>query len=256
MERTFRRLRMPGFCPVLFLLFAAAGSGWAEEPAAKQPAAQKPVPEWMVTAECRMIVVKEAAMLALMPELLDDAKIEAASAKLDAMLGKGEAQLAASLLVRTSDGVRGVGATIEEFRYPTEFDPPQVPTELPKENPLEVLKAWPVVGITPTAFETRNMGPSLEIEAVVRPEGAGISVNAVPQHVRFLRWEKYEAGVLANGKHLTVDQPQFFTTKTFFSFDFRNGQVALVGVHKMIEPAGSYELVLLRVSARKWNDAR
>ena len=213
-------------------------------------------PKWIVTAECRMIVVSESRMLALMPELLDDARIEAAGKKLETMIAKGEAKLAANLLVKADAGTRGVAESVREFRYPSQFRAPDMPYDLPKENPLEVLKAWPAVAITPTDFQARNIGATMQFDSVIRASGARIYVNVVPEHVRFLRWDKFDAGVLANGKRLTVDQPQFFTTKTTFSMEFRNGQMLLVGVHKLIEPEGSFELVLLRVSARQQKDAK
>ena len=203
-----------------------------------------------------MIVVSESRMLALMPELLDDARIEAAGKKLETMIAKGEAKLAANLLVRAESGTRGVAESVREFRYPVQFDPPSMPYDLPKENPLEVLKAWPAVAITPRDFQTRNIGATLELESVIEANGARIYADVVPQHVLFLRWDKFDAGVLANGKRLTVDQPQFFTMKTTFSMEFRNGQMALVGMHKLIEPEGSFELVLLRISARQQKDAK
>lgn len=203
-----------------------------------------------------MIEVSESRMLALLPELLDEARIEAAGKKLETMITKGEARLTASLLVRTEDATHGVAESVKEFRYPTEFDPPALPRELPKESPLEVLKSWPVVGITPTSFETRNVGARLEMDPVIRAHGARIYVKAVPEHVRFLRWDKFEAGVLANGKRLTVEQPLFFAAKTTLSMEFRNGEMVLVGVHKLSEPPGSFELVFLRVSARRQKDAQ
>lgn len=244
---------MTGFRTALMLMaLCRAGSGAAR---AGEAADGQPALGWLVTAECRMIVVSESRMLALLPELLDEARIEAAGKKLEALIAKGEARLAASLLVRTEDATHGVAESVEEFRFPTEFDPPALPSDLPKENPLEVLKAWPVVGITPTAFQTRNIGARLELDPVIRAHGARIYVNAVPEHVRFLRWDKFEAGVLANGKRLTVEQPLFFTMKTTFSMEFRNGEMVLVGVHKLSEPPGSFELVFLRVSARRKKDA-
>ena len=90
---------MTGFRTALLLTALwRAGSGVAS---AGEAAAVPPAPGWIITAECRMIVVSESRMLALLPELLDEARIEAAGQKLEALIAKGEARLAASLLVRT-----------------------------------------------------------------------------------------------------------------------------------------------------------
>ena len=127
---------------------------------------------------------------------------------------------------------------------------------MPAARAISVMPVAVFSAITPTDFQARNIGATMQFDSVIRASGARIYVNVVPEHVRFLRWDKFDAGVLANGKRLTVDQPQFFTTKTTFSMEFRNGQMLLVGVHKLIEPEGSFELVLLRVSARQQKDAK
>jgi hypothetical protein len=132
-------------------------------------------------------------------------------------------------------------------RYPTEFDPQDVP----KEKAAEFLKNWPVVGITPTAFETRNIGAMLELEAQVSKDGQWITANAVVQHVRFLRYDKFDAGTLPNGEHLSVDQPQFSTLKNTLSFDVRPAQRVMVGVHKPPGEEKNFELFFLRISVQK-----
>ena len=45
--------------------------------------------------------------------------------------------------------------------------------------------AFPVTPTTPTAFETRNTGVTLEVEPVVGPDGVTIDLNLVPQVVEF-----------------------------------------------------------------------
>ena len=42
-----------------------------------------------------------------------------------------------------------------------------------------------VTPTTPTAFETRNTGVTLEVEPVVGPDGVTIDLNLVPQVVEF-----------------------------------------------------------------------
>src|ERR1700734_1693755 len=61
----------------------------------------------------------------------------------------------------------------------------------------DYLKQWPLVGIPPTAFETRNVGTTLELEPTASNDGQWISLNVVAQHVRLLRMAKIDVGVLA-----------------------------------------------------------
>ena len=93
--------------------------------------------------------------------------------------------------VTTKSGQRAVIEVVVEFRYPTEFNPPQVP------NINAALVAGGAVGAgggtgyiavtptTPTAFETRNTGVTLEVEPVIGPDGETIDLNLAPQVVEF-----------------------------------------------------------------------
>src|SRR5206468_4296903 len=129
------------------------------------------------------------------------------------MITKGSAKLVANLIGQGALGARIDSSASEEMRYATEFQPPQLPTELPRENAIEVLKAWPHVGIVPSAFETRAVGQTLLIEVAREKEGALLEVSVVLEHVRFLRWSKTDAGRFANGERLSIDQPIFHTMK-------------------------------------------
>ncbi len=96
--------------------------------------------------------------------------------------------------VTTKSGQRAVIEIIREFRYPTEFDPPQIPQtfgntgggiSLTGAGTQSSTGSFPVTPTTPTAFETRNTGVTLEVEPVVGPDGYTIDLNLVPQVVEF-----------------------------------------------------------------------
>lgn len=204
---------------------------------------------WNITAECQMVVLPQKAALPLLPGLLDESKIEGAYEKVQQMIASGEAELASHLVVNFRDGERAVSESIEELRYGTEFDPPYLPDSA-HQNPA-VLKNWPVVGITPTSFETRNVGTTFEIEArVYDGPRKNLKITVVPQHIRFLRWNRIDAGKLANGDRLFVEQPIFHTIKNTSSLFLGNGHRVLLGVHKVPEQADKLEFFLLRVEAK------
>jgi hypothetical protein len=210
-------------------------------------AAAEDAPRWNITAECQMVTLPQKLVLPLLADLNDEKKIEAAFSKIQELITKGDAQLVANIVARGRDDQTVFSESVEELRYATEFDPPQVPPNAP-EN-VEVLKAWPVIGITPTSFDSRKVGALIELKAIVRKEGNAIDIETTPQHVRFLRWAKTDAGRLADGKSLFVEQPIFHTTKSTSTLTIRNGQRVLLGVHKLPEPAGTFEFFLLKVSA-------
>jgi len=205
--------------------------------------------KWKITAECQMVVLPQKAALPLLPGLLDETRIDSAYEKLQQMIAAGEAELASHLVLNCRDDEPSTSESIEELKYPTDFSPPHLPENAP-ENPA-ILKDWPAVAITPTNFETRNVGTMLELEAwVVDAARLNLEVKVVPQHVRFLRWAKTDAGKLANGERLFVEQPIFHTMKNTSNLFLRNGQRVLLGVHKVPEQGDKMEFFLLRVEAR------
>jgi general secretion pathway protein D len=92
--------------------------------------------------------------------------------------------------VTTKSGQRAVIEIVREFRYPTEFDPPQIPQNFGGGGASSIggsttLAVFPVTPTTPTAFETRNTGVTLEVEPTVGSDNYTIDLNLVPQVVEF-----------------------------------------------------------------------
>jgi general secretion pathway protein D len=91
--------------------------------------------------------------------------------------------------VTTKSGQRAVIEIVREFRYPTEFDPPQIPQNFGGGNSglgaSATISVFPVTPTTPTAFETRNTGVTLEVEPTVGSDNYTIDLNLVPQVVEF-----------------------------------------------------------------------
>src|SRR5438128_8386581 len=90
--------------------------------------------------------------------------------------------------ITTKSGQRAVIEIVREFRYPTQFTEPKVPDIQGRGSSTSTSTtiALPVVGpSTPSNFETRNTGVTLEVEPVVGPDGITIDLNLVPQVVEF-----------------------------------------------------------------------
>jgi len=87
--------------------------------------------------------------------------------------------------VTTKSGQRAVIEIVREFRYPTVYTPPQVPSITGGGSGTGTVSISVVTPTTPTAFETRNTGVTLEVEPVVGPDGVTIDLNLVPQVVEF-----------------------------------------------------------------------
>jgi general secretion pathway protein D len=99
----------------------------------------------------------------------------------------------------TKSGQRAVIEIVREFRYPTQFQPPQIPQTVGNISGTSTGSAAsiPVTPTTPTAFETRNTGVTLEVEPVVGPDGLTIDLNLVPQVVEFEGFINYGSPILS-----------------------------------------------------------
>src|SRR6266487_4904038 len=93
--------------------------------------------------------------------------------------------------VTTKSGQRAVIEIVREFRYATQFTPPQVPSITGGGGGTGTVSISVVTPTTPTAFETRNTGVTLEVEPVVGPDGVTIDLNLVPQVVEFEGFVNY-----------------------------------------------------------------
>ncbi|CAA9247020.1 MAG: hypothetical protein AVDCRST_MAG42-2029 [uncultured Chthoniobacterales bacterium] len=165
--------------------------------------------------------------------------------------------------VTTKSGQRAVIEIVREFRYPTQFEPPQIPQTFNSNNdtiggsgvlsPLTGLLTgggaasggntggFPVTPTTPTAFETRNTGVTLEVEPVVGPDGVTIDLNLVPQVVEFEGFINYGSPIQTTSTNLLgqpvtnvitpniINQPIFSARKVTTSVSVWDGQTVVLG---------------------------
>jgi len=252
---TFSRRITQVVCLTAF--FAATGHNMSaadkdkKEPAPKEAANT----QWNVRVEVLMVAMPEEKFLTLLPDLQNEAKIEKIVPELLEAVKRKEMILRGDPMILASNGQRVVSETIKEKRYPTDFTPPQESqtgtSATDKPPAAEVNQPWP------SAFETRNTGVTLEVEAVVRNDGDWIDLNIVPQDVELLGFDSYSAAAKKNGGPLkdedpkfNVDQPLFFTMKTTTSLSLRNGQYVLLDNHKMARPEGYVEIFIVHAVAK------
>jgi general secretion pathway protein D len=163
--------------------------------------------------------------------------------------------------VTTKSGQRAIIEIVREFRYPTQFQPPQIPQTvgtvrnesatgdvIPAIIPLGNTSSVPVTPTTPTAFETRNTGVTLEVEPVVGPDGVTIDLNLVPQVVEFEGFINYGSPILSPSSSFldtvanlvrttpqnvitpnVINQPIFSTRKVTTSVSVWDGQTVVLG---------------------------
>jgi general secretion pathway protein D len=156
--------------------------------------------------------------------------------------------------VTTKSGQRAVIEIVREFRYPTVFSEPKIPTISAGTGTTTTANTivLPVVGpSTPTTFETRNTGVTLEVEPVVGPDGVTIDLNLVPQVTEFEGFINYGSpiktvnpallGLIGIPTALTgindsivltdnvINQPIFSSRKVTTSVSVWDGQTVVLG---------------------------
>lgn len=153
--------------------------------------------------------------------------------------------LMASPSVVTKSGQRATVVVAREMRYPTQFNPPQMPQQLGGNIAGQQYSAPPVVPITPTtptAFERRDVGITLEVEPVIGANGRTVDLNLAPSSVEFEGFIDYGTPIkntasyaAYGGSNYTFDvpnkilQPIFRTNKVSTSVTVWDGNTVVLG---------------------------
>ncbi len=163
---------------------------------------------------------------------------------------KGVDLMAAPMVV-TKSGQRATIVTARELRYPTEFTPPQIPQTLTSRTRTTIvngvrttstgrLGAIPVTPTTPTAFEKRDVGITLEVEPVISENNRSIDMNLAPSSVEFEGFINYgipfTSSAPGRGNSRTnfvipnpILQPIFRTNKVTTSVTVWDGSTVVLG---------------------------
>ena len=145
----------------------------------------------------------------------------------------------------------GQKATIEiirEFIYPTEYEPPELPNQVgggfggqPDFGGGGGGGGFPVTPATPTAFETRNTGVTLEIEPNLGPNEYVIDLRFAPEIVEFEGFINYGSPITspatdAFGNPVTVtitenriEMPVFSSRRVSTGITIYDGHTVAVG---------------------------
>lgn len=148
-------MKLPGLLLTVLLLGSPAGFAQkdAEPP---NPVAIRVMVEFIEMPHAEM-----TKLLAAPRTKADDTDLRAAVGKL---IEEEKARFVETQVALTSSGNTAVAETSYEKIYPTEYEPGDIlPTDTgeekePAANPVTA------IGPTPTAFETRNVGSSLEVQ--------------------------------------------------------------------------------------------
>ncbi|MEQ1850970.1 MAG: Amuc_1098 family type IV pilus outer membrane protein [Chthoniobacteraceae bacterium] len=152
--------------------------------------------------------------------------------------------------VTTKSGQRATIEIIREFKYPTEFSPPQIPQQFGGNVGGIGIGAgggttngsFPVTPTTPTAFEKKDVGVTLEVEPTIGPDGYSIDMQLLPQVVEFEGFINYGSPIQTTntnpitGQVVTniltpniINQPVFSTRKVSTNVTVFDGATVVLG---------------------------
>jgi general secretion pathway protein D len=149
--------------------------------------------------------------------------------------------------VTTRSGQRASVEVVREFIYPTEFNPPQIPTQFGAVGGTTGnafgggSSSFPVTPTTPTAFTMRPVGVKMEVDPVIGPDGYTIDLSLAPEVTEFDGFINYGSPIQTSatdalGNPTTVvltpniiNQPVFSTRKVTTAVTIWDGQTVAMG---------------------------
>jgi len=153
--------------------------------------------------------------------------------------------LVAQPSVVTRSGQKATLEIVREFIYPTEFDPPQIPTSFGNTNVFDAitgalldlpLPPAVVTPATPTAFEMRKTGVLLEVEPVISEDGRTVDLTITPDFTEFVGFVNYGSPIrsLFEGTFFELTpnlifQPIFENKKVITSVKVWDGATIVLG---------------------------
>ena len=138
----------------------------------------------LIRVQVEFIEIPHEKMTELLAEPGKSANDTELRAKLQELLKAGKATMLETQLGTTRSGQLGKVESIEEFIYPTEYEPSELPTTVNIDGTetgknTESLSTPP----TPTAFETRNLGSTLEFEPILGEDNKTVDLRLAPEIV-------------------------------------------------------------------------
>ena len=209
------------------------------------------LPDWGIRSEMQLVQLPQIDGLRMRSRLKDEATVASGVKELHELIADGKAKLIAFSSNWSVSGERIVSETIEEIRYETEWNPPIFPGGFgisiePSADIqfLDALSQSPGLD-TPTGFETRNVGVSLELNGTVIETGRAVDASFVAQSVSLLTMRPTFVVVKDN---LSFAQPIFRVHRTTTQLELRSGRWYLVAVNVTEGKDPAMEFTLMRVT--------
>lgn len=219
-------------------------------------ASEKAAP--IIRTELQIVSIQTKDALILVPQLRDRQTFDRGFNVIQLMLAEERAELVDSITTYTQSETRSTSENVVETRYATDFDPSSIPQSfsaaparrLKNADRLNLLRYSNLhVPEIPTAFETRNVGTTLEIDAKVLGQTQLIETAIAAQYVRLQKFIEYKTPIHRNGTYELSVQPVFSTRLSTANLVLRSGQWMLFGTFVEEDPSKTI-LTLLKTTIK------
>lgn len=127
--------------------------------------------------------------------------------------------------VTTKSGSSASVEIVREFRYPDEYDPPQIPQSTG-------VGRQPITPATPTTFTMKPIGVKLEVEPTVGSDNYTIDLRLLPEVMEFEGFVNYGSPIVNRGVVVTeniINYPVFSQRKVETTVSIYDGQTVTLG---------------------------
>lgn len=159
--------------------------------------------------------------------------------KVQEMVDKDQAAVLETQLAVTKSTLKATTESIHEFIYPTEYEPQYTPPpgDSNGKNTAQ-LNAFPSNPATPTAFSTRNLGSTLEIEPTVSEDGKIIDLRVFPElvwHTGDTIWAEFKDAL---GNVSQSKMPDIYTMRFNSQVTCADGKYLMIAVQSPKDAKG------------------
>ena len=148
---------------------------------------------------------------------------------LHALEQKDGVNLLSAPKVTTKSGSNAKIKVVEELIYPTEYQQQAQSIGTTSSGNQSLIQ----IVVTPSAFETRDLGVILDVTPTVGPDNETIELQMLPQVVELARWIDYGSDIPTGDpnrtQHLTLLQPVFHCRDIQTQLSIWDGQTVVMG---------------------------
>lgn len=164
------------------------------------------------------------------------------------LVKKGEAKVMETMILNARSGEKATAESINEFIYPTEYEPPQLPCNAisNRANDLSLDDIKILENLfnfaTPTSFETRNLGNTLEIEPLIGGDDQYIDLRLAPDmvwHTGETVWVERKDSL---GNSIKIQMPKIYSMRIATAVTCKEGEYVLAAVQSPKDAEGTTDL--------------